>query len=345
MIPAASFLRLCWLLAMLLLAGCAAKPRPAAIAAAEPPLLAVPAAAPPAFVFSAGDEFDLRVPDAPQFDQALKVRPDGKVSLALIGTVHVLGRTPEDVQGELRERLVALAGARGAREYLLQPNDEFEVKFPYQPQLNETVRVRPDGKVQLQMVGTVQAEGASPEELRATLRERYSKWLRHPELSVIVRSFATQNVRIAGGTGSGRAGLADLKPTVVVRNFQAPQVFVGGEVGKPGVFAYRPGLSLLQAVVEAGGHLPSGDPAQLLVLRRGVREGDAVQVIHAGFDAQRLRTPDRDVALQPFDIVLLPKSNTATLADTLNQYVFNLVPFLRNSSFGFAYNVRGNTTN
>jgi len=340
------------------LSGCASRSGPPLAPPPPPPGLLLAAAAPgaaaqaPNYSFSAGDEFDLRVPDAPQFDQSLKVRPDGKVSLALVGSVHVQGRTPEDVQAELRERITALAGVRGNREYLLQPGDEFDVKFPYQPQLNEAVRVRPDGKVQLQMIGTVQVEGVSPEELRATLRDRYARWLRNPELSVIVRSFATQNVRIGGAGGSvGRAGLADLKPTLVVRNFQAPQVFIGGEVARPGVLAYRPGLSLLQAVVEAGGQLPSGDPRQLLVLRRTAgggapaggsgAAGAGVEVIRAGFDATRLRTPDRDLTLQPFDIVLLPKSDPATLSDTLNQYVFNLVPFLRNSSFGFAYNING----
>ncbi|MDZ7812997.1 MAG: polysaccharide biosynthesis/export family protein [Ideonella sp.] len=35
----------------------------------------------PPYRFGVGDEFDLRVPDAPQLDLALKVRPDGKVSL------------------------------------------------------------------------------------------------------------------------------------------------------------------------------------------------------------------------------------------------------------------------
>jgi hypothetical protein len=37
--------------------------------------------------------------------------------------------------------------------------------------------------------------------------------------------------------------------------------------------------------------------------------------------------------------VILPKSSVATLADNLNQYVFNLVPFLRNSSLGATYNL------
>jgi len=300
--------------------------------------LEAPAAAPApaAFTISPGDELDLRVPDAAQLDQTLRVRPDGKLSLALIGTVHVQGRTPDDVQAELRERLDKLAGPAGQRDYLLQPNDELEIKFPYHANLNEGVRVRPDGKIQLQMVGTVQAEGQSPEELQQQLRQRYARFLKVPELSVMVRSFGTQNVRLASGA-TGRAGLAGLQPTLVVRSSQPLQVFVGGEVGKPGVLAYRPGLSLMQALVEAGGQLPSGDASQLVVVRRGA--DDTVQVLKVGLDGQYLRAPDRDVVLQPDDVVLLPKADHAALADRLNLYVFNLFPFLRNSSFGFSYNL------
>lgn len=296
---------------------------------------AAPAATVPAYRIAVGDELDLRVPDAPQLDQTLRVRPDGKISLALVGTVHALGRTPEDLQEELRERLARLAGPAGAREYLLQPNDELEIKFPYHTQLNEAVKLRPDGKIQLQMIGTVQAEGLSPEELQQQLKRRYARFLKLPELSVMVRSFGTQNVRVAGGTG--RAGLAGLQPTVMLRSSQPVQVFVGGEVNKPGVLAYRPGLSLMQALVEAGGQLPSGDASQLVVVRRGA--DDTVQVLRPGLDGQYLRAPDRDIVLQPFDVVLLPRSDQATLADRLNAYLFNLFPVLRNSSFGFSYNV------
>ncbi len=294
----------------------------------------------PTFTFSPGDEFDLRVPDGPQFEQTLKVRPDGSVSVPLIGTLRMQDRTVEDLQSELQQRMNQLAGDRMRRDYLLHPNDEIEIKFPFQATLNEIVKVRPDGKVQLQMVGTVQAEGVSPEELQGNLIRRYGRWLRKPELAVIVRSVNSQSVRT--GDGGGRAGMRDLNPVIVVRNFAPPQVFVGGEVARPGTLAFRPGLSLVQAVVESGGNLASGDPSKLVILRRGA--DDSVDVIQGGFDADVLRSPDRDMLLRPFDVVMLPKSGAATLADNLNQYVFNLVPFLRNSSLGATYNIRGLTS-
>ncbi|MGN6524993.1 MAG: polysaccharide biosynthesis/export family protein [Burkholderiaceae bacterium] len=307
--------------------------RPAAAAAALPP-----------YVFAIGDEFDLRVPDAPQFDQTLKVRPDGKVSLALVGSVYAQGRTPEDVEGEIRERLHALGGAPGAREYLLQPNDEIEVKFPYTPALNEAQRIRPDGKIQMQEIGTVVAEGLSPEELQQRLKAAYARVLRHPELSVIVRSVTTQNVRVstAAGPVTARAGLGALEPTLIVRTTQAPQVFVTGEVGKPGVLAWRPGFSLVQALAEAGGALPTGDGAHIVVLRRGAGapgQPEAVQVLRLDLPRDFARQPDRDVALQPFDVVLLPRSDIAVMGDKLNAYVLNLLPPLKNSSFGFVYDL------
>jgi polysaccharide export outer membrane protein len=307
-----------------------------------------PAGAPASYAFAVGDEFDLRVPDAPQFDQTLKVRPDGKVSLALVGSVYAQGRTPEDVEGEIRERLHALGGAPGARDYLLQPNDEIEVKFPFTPALNETQRIRPDGKIQMQQVGTVVAEGLSPEELQQRLERAYRRVLRHPELTVIVRSVTTQNVRVttAAGAVTARAGMGALQPTVIVRTTQAPQVFVSGEVGKPGVLSWRPGLSLVQALAEAGGTLPTGDGAHIVVLRRGAGapgQADSVQVLRLGLPKDFARQPDRDVALQPFDVVLLPKSDLAVAGDRLNQYL-NVLPALKNSSFGFVYDLSSSSS-
>jgi protein involved in polysaccharide export with SLBB domain len=340
---------------LLTLAGCAAPAvistpaETAALARLMAPASAASASAsattsPLRYTLNVGDEFDVKVPDAPQLEQTLRVRPDGKVSLPLIGTVHVQGRTPDDVQDELRERLAALAGQSAGREYLLHANDELEIKFPYHPTLNEALRVRPDGKLQLQLVGTVQAEGRSPEDLRTELKQRYAKWLRNPELSVIVRTATSQSVRIAGGgAAGGRAGLAGLQPVIIVRNAQATQVFVGGEVTRPGVLTWRPGLSLVQAVVESGGALPSGDRQQLAIVRRGGPDGP--QVLRIGTQADPLAQPAQDVLLEPFDVVLLPKGRAANLADNLNLYVFNLVPLLRNSSFSFAYNLRNSNAN
>lgn len=335
-----SFLRQAGLIALLLslLAGCGSN-RPSAGPAAEPrtiPMLQLPSsnsAAP--YTLAAGDEFDIKVPDAPQYDQTVKVRPDGKVSLHLVGTVHALGRTPEDLQQELRERYLMAAGGTAQRDYLLHANDELEIKFPYIPSFNEVVRIRPDGKIQLQLAGTILAEGLTPEALQAELKQRYAKVLRTPELSVIVRTASSQSVMT--DQGLGRAGLRGLEPMVQVRSFQAPQVYVAGEIAKPGMFGYTPGLTLMQLLAQAGGHLASGDIENLLILRRNAN--GTADVLEPRLPQRYLAAPDKDLVLQPFDVVLLPPTSIAVLGQNLDQYLFKILPPLRNSSFGFAYNI------
>jgi len=247
--------------------------------------------------------------------------------------VYAAGRTPDDVQGELRERYVTLAGSDQARVYLIHSNDELEIKFPYYSPLNDQMRVRPDGKIQLQLAGTVQAEGVSPEDLELELRRRYARYLKEPELSVIVRTATSQTVRTA--TGMGRGGLTDAQPLLAVRSFQTPQVFVSGEVSRPGMVAFVPGLTLLQVLSEAGGNLPSGDITKLVILRRTAAQ--TADVIRPALTKAFRSDPTRDVTLQPYDVILLPPTRAQTLAEALDRYVYKIFAPLKNSSFGFVY--------
>lgn len=299
------------------------------------------AAAPaPRYLIAAGDELELRFPDQAQYDQVARVRPDGKVTLPLIGVVHVAGRTPEDVQQEAQERYRLLAGGTGEKSYLIRPNDELEIKFAYQPNLNEVVKVRPDGKIALQLAGTVLAQGLSPEELQAQLVKRYAKVLRAPELAVIMRSFNSQSVRVDGANGRmGRGGADYLQPIVALKTGAPLEVFVGGEVQRPGMLPFKPGMTLVQALMQAGGHLPTGELRAVTVLRKGT--GAQPLVIRRDLKPDLTGQGTNDIALEASDVIVLPPNAAATLAQNLDQYVFKLIPPLRNMNFGFVYDLRG----
>ena len=73
--------------------------------------------------------------------------------------------------------------------YIIQPGDQLDIKFFYNPELNESVTVRPDGKISLQLVDEVQTAGLQPAELDEMLTRRYSQELKKPEVTVIVKSF------------------------------------------------------------------------------------------------------------------------------------------------------------
>ncbi|MDZ7784569.1 MAG: hypothetical protein U5K56_17065 [Halioglobus sp.] len=44
-----------------------------------------------------------------------------------------------------------------------------------------------------------------------------------------------------------------------------------------------------------------------------------------------------DIPLQPFDVVIVPKTTIASISDALNAYVYDVLPMLRNISLGFNY--------
>jgi len=57
-----------------------------------------------AYRIGAGDALSIKLFYTSELNEDVTVRPDGRISLQLVGDVPVAGRTPEDVSQELRER-------------------------------------------------------------------------------------------------------------------------------------------------------------------------------------------------------------------------------------------------
>jgi protein involved in polysaccharide export with SLBB domain len=70
--------------------------------------------------------------------------------------------------------------------------DQIAIKSYYHEKLNETVVVRPDGMISLQLIDEVLASGYTPAELDTMLTEKYTKFFDSPDLSVIVLSFTAR---------------------------------------------------------------------------------------------------------------------------------------------------------
>ena len=195
--------------------------------------------------------------------------------------------------------------------YTIQPGDSLDIKFFYNPELNESVIVRPDGKISLQLIDDIKASGLAPSELDALLTKNYSKELRKPELTVIVRSFVSQ------------------------------RIFVGGEVNRPGLIPLAAGMSPVQAVFQAGGLKDTAQLKETILIRKGennkpipIRLDLAAAMVGNGSGA--------DFQLQPDDIVYIPKSAIAKANLWVSQYIRQLILF-NGWSFGFSY--RTNNSN
>jgi protein involved in polysaccharide export with SLBB domain len=329
--------------AALLAGACASVPGrrvvavPPTVQPPVPPPLAA-ASADDRFLLAVGDELDVKFPYRPDFNEHAVVRPDGKISLPLLGEVTVEGKAPDELQKELAELYRGLEpkGEVAQRRYLIHVNDELSIRFTHQKDFDDTVRVRPDGRISLPLVKSVIAAGKTPEALERELIDSYRGHLKAPDLVVIVRSVARQEYQL--GDATRPVSIAGLETVaVLVRLTQPRKVFVGGEVMRPGFLPYTGPTTALRAVVEAGGPRPSGRITQVVVLRRVDANNSAAFFLNLKQDMKGKAT--NDVALRANDVVVVPRTAVASLGLFLDQYLYSLLPIARNSTFNFIHNL------
>jgi polysaccharide biosynthesis/export protein len=192
--------------------------------------------------------------------------------------------------------------------YRIQVGDVLAVRLMLNPELNEEVTVRPDGRISTTVARDELAYGRTIPELAAALTHDYSTDLRNPRLTVVVKSFA---------------------PT---------RIYVGGEVALPGEFiTVGPTLTLSQAIARAGGlKIATSDENKVFIIRRG--PNDVPQFFSVRFqDLMWGKNPTADVRLAPFDVVYVPRSGIAEVYKFVDQYLLQFVPV----SWGFSYVVGG----
>jgi len=107
----------------------------------------------------------------------------------------------------------------------LREGDIVKISFPGSANLDTTQQIRRDGKINLQLVGEVDAAGLTPEELQKKLIDLYAPQISSKEITVSLQSSTFP-------------------------------VFVNGEVGHPGKVNADHPITALEAIMEAGGSNP-----------------------------------------------------------------------------------------
>ncbi|HET8670869.1 MAG TPA: polysaccharide biosynthesis/export family protein, partial [Candidatus Saccharimonadales bacterium] len=107
--------------------------------------------------------------------------------------------------------------------YLIGAGDSLNVNVWKEPTLSGTVKVRPDGYVTLPLINEVQVVGLSTAQLRKTLEDKYKEFTTDPFVTIRVEGIASS------------------------------EVFLVGQVGKPGAFPLVGNETILQLLTRAGG--------------------------------------------------------------------------------------------
>ena len=182
--------------------------------------------------------------------------------------------------------------------YRLEPGDILQIRYLYHPENDQKEIVRPDGKIRAQLAGEVAAAGYTTTELETLLEEQSKAKLREPEVGVSVVEFAKRNV------------------------------YVAGEVGRPGPVEYRKGLTPVQAIIEAGGLRDTALTSSVVLVRAAGTDGkyvsralDIEEVLHHG-----KREP---ITLAPHDVVFVPRTQIAEANIWVDQHFTQLFPFFK----------------
>ena len=192
------------------------------------------------------------------------------------------------------------------QEYRINPGDQLDIKFFYNTELNESVTVRSDGRISLQLVGEIVTAGQTPAQLTAQLKEKYAPVLVRPDVTVIVKT--------SGGH----------------------KVFVDGEVNTPGVKDIIGPITIRQCIAEAGGLKETARIKEILVIRQQKGKDPLIvavnlETINSGADFSQ------DISLYPYDIVYVPRSPIANADLWVKQYIRDLLPIMPGFGFNFGW--------
>ncbi len=180
--------------------------------------------------------------------------------------------------------------------------DSIAVRSYYDPQFNQDLMVRPDGKVSLLLLGELRVVDMTPGELRALLLRQYSKVANAPDITVSL------------------AESADL------------EIFLGGEVKQPSVHRLKGSLTLLQSISMAGGLLPTANVHQVLLIRRDATGSQDVFEVDL---ARVLRNEIPDPYLRRHDLIYAPRTAIADANRWVTQHIDGIVPDSVLFSFGW----------
>lgn len=161
--------------------------------------------------------------------------------------------------------------------YQIAPGDALEISVWRHPELSAKVPVRPDGRITVPLIEDLAAAGRSPAALGQDIAERLRKYVREPNVSVLVTSFV------------GNAN---------------EQVRVVGQAAKPAALPYRQGMTLLDVMILVGGitDYASGNRAVLIRQAEGNRQyAVRLRDLLKGGDVSA------NVEMLPGDVIMIPE--------------------------------------
>jgi len=162
-------------------------------------------------------------------------------------------------------------------EYSIGIGDVIQVSVWREPDVSvESAVVRSDGRISLPLIKEIMALGLTPKELESVLARAFSRFIKEPNVTVIVREMNSRQVHLVGGVVS--PGSIQLK---------------GGPI------------TVLQALAEAGGLTEFANKKDIYVLRR--EDGEDLRLPFNYKDVVKGKNPEQNIFVAPGDTIVVPE--------------------------------------
>jgi polysaccharide export outer membrane protein len=158
-------------------------------------------------------------------------------------------------------------------DYVIGADDTLHISVWKEPDLSETLPVRPDGKISMPLLNDITAAGLTPLQLRDEITDKLKKFVSDPRV------------------------------TVVVTGMNSRRVFVTGEVQHTGPMILLPHMTMLQALSQAG-FTQFANPKGIYLLRN--QNGKQVKLPFNYKEVVKGNHPEQNIELKPGDTIVVP---------------------------------------
>jgi protein involved in polysaccharide export with SLBB domain len=162
--------------------------------------------------------------------------------------------------------------------YVLGPGDEIDVQVYGDQELSRVTTIKPDGMIALPLINEVRAAGKTTTQLETDLVKMYSKYVKTPLV------------------------------TVVVRQLRVDRIYLLGQVARPGDYQLRQNQNIFELLASAGGPTNRADLGKAVIIR-GKTETVKVDLVEAF-----VKNQPPAVNLQDGDTIYIPETDRNIVA-------------------------------
>lgn len=181
------------------------------------------------------------------------------------------GAGPQSAPASSRDAPSSPPPVPAEEEYRLGPGDKLRIEVYKEPQLSQSLQVRPDGRITMPLAGDVAASGLTALELRDRIASSLAEYVNNPVV------------------------------TVIVVEALASTIYVMGEVNQPGTIQLNGPMTVLQALAIAGGFKDFAKTDDIRILRNGP---NGVRTIRFNYK-DAVRNPGEPVYLKRGDTIIV----------------------------------------